>query len=434
MEKVYSSSKNVMITHITRMGFDHLCLAGIDVDRVLSDAELSDCNIRPLLSEKRSWSIKDLEDIELYGIYKFYGYFESADGSKEDFTTLKWENVDLDKNLKDKIFHKYESHLGGYKEAKHWFDTELDSFTASGFHEKDERLPYKFKFDNRYFLLYFAGKMNNEIMLSNWFPEIESRLEDNLTVSDKKNLIYSSCSHADPWTTTWTDICCTSMRWEVEDKKYIKDADIDLSKIFYNIHISNNYHVSKFQKINPDTVATVRTEDLLYYRREPDGQQRVIINTADCPIYLQPDFHSSSNHRYHPTNPHLDIKSIDIPITDYRFFDYDKVSNSFINKPFSEIEKLFNSGVAYVSIGLTRSYMGSRWLQLNNFHFVNDLLIKTNLTDNTFEMACPLCKAEVLDHRENKPSWNFPHFRCSNEECDQGNGYPWSSWNEDEFD
>ena len=50
MEKIYSSSKNVMITHITRMGFDHLCLAGIDVDRVLSDAELSDCNIRPLLS------------------------------------------------------------------------------------------------------------------------------------------------------------------------------------------------------------------------------------------------------------------------------------------------------------------------------------------------------------------------------------------------
>ena len=42
--------------------------------------------------------------------------------------------------------------------------------------------------------------------------------------------------------------------------------------------------------------------------------------------------------------------------------------------------------------------------------------------------------SEVIDYRNSKPSPNFPHFRCSNEECDQGNGYPWSSWNEDEFD
>ena len=121
-------------------------------------------------------------------------------------------------------------------------------------------------------------------------------------------------------------------------------------------------------------------------------------------------------------------QSKDIPITDIRFYD-DK--NNFKAKTLEEIKTQFTfdeekSINGLISLGLSREFRGKRWLQINTIH-------PEELFLNYKKYTCPLCSAEVNDYTNSKPSYNFPNFRCSNENCDQGNGFPWSSWDPNEF-
>ena len=51
-----------------------------------------------------------------------------------------------------------------------------------------------------------------------------------------------------------------------------------------------------------------------------------------------------------------------------------------------------------------------------------------------FEAKCPSCGAKVWDNRETAQG-KQPLWKCGNKDgCDTGKGYPWASWNEDEFD
>ena len=52
----------------------------------------------------------------------------------------------------------------------------------------------------------------------------------------------------------------------------------------------------------------------------------------------------------------------------------------------------------------------------------------------TFEPKCPSCGSKVWDNRETAQG-KQPLWKCGNKQgCDTGKGYPWASWNEDEFD
>ena len=129
--------------------------------------------------------------------------------------------------------------------------------------------------------------------------------------------------------------------------------------------------------------------------------------------------------------PYLDDEyyiAEDLPITDIRFYD---ASNNFKAKSANDIKKQFSIddfefSDALVSIGLSREYRGRRWLQINTIH-------PEELFQNIKNLICPLCSSAVDDYTNNKPSYNFPDFRCSNKECNQGNGFPWSSWDPNQF-
>jgi hypothetical protein len=118
-----------------------------------------------------------------------------------------------------------------------------------------------------------------------------------------------------------------------------------------------------------------------------------------------------------------------LSITDIRFYDE---KNSFQPKDKEEIKQIFgfdklNNIKGLISTGLSREFRNEyRWLQINTIH-PEELFLK----DYTF--SCPLCSSEVIDHRENNKHPNFPKFRCSSQNCDNGRGYPWSSWNPNEF-
>jgi len=50
-----------------------------------------------------------------------------------------------------------------------------------------------------------------------------------------------------------------------------------------------------------------------------------------------------------------------------------------------------------------------------------------------FEPKCPECNAKVYDNRQTAKD-KQPLWKCSNKGvCDTGKGWPWSSWNADEF-
>ena len=52
----------------------------------------------------------------------------------------------------------------------------------------------------------------------------------------------------------------------------------------------------------------------------------------------------------------------------------------------------------------------------------------------TFKPKCPECSSSVWDNRTTAKD-KQPKWKCSNKDgCDTGKGYPWASWNEDEFD
>ena len=50
-----------------------------------------------------------------------------------------------------------------------------------------------------------------------------------------------------------------------------------------------------------------------------------------------------------------------------------------------------------------------------------------------FEPQCPECNSKVYDNRQTAKD-KQPLWKCSNKGgCDTGKGWPWSSWNADEF-
>ena len=50
------------------------------------------------------------------------------------------------------------------------------------------------------------------------------------------------------------------------------------------------------------------------------------------------------------------------------------------------------------------------------------------------KVSCPNCGSMVWDNRETAKD-KQPLWKCSNKDtCDNGKGFPWASWDEDEFD
>ena len=51
----------------------------------------------------------------------------------------------------------------------------------------------------------------------------------------------------------------------------------------------------------------------------------------------------------------------------------------------------------------------------------------------TFEPKCPECNSKVYDNRQTAQG-KQPLWKCSNKNgCDTGKGYPWDSWDENEY-
>ena len=68
------------------------------------------------------------------------------------------------------------------------------------------------------------------------------------------------------------------------------------------------------------------------------------------------------------------------------------------------------------------------------YKYTNDTPETTVSEKPTFEPKCPSCGSKVWDNRETAQG-KQPLWKCANKEgCDTGKGYPWASWNEDEFD
>ena len=311
-----SETKNILVTHITRMSHPYICIAGIE----LNDNK-NKIQIRPEFgSTNKRWQLNNFDNLQLYQEIKFHGAVESTNNSKEDFIISEYEEGVLNLEKANEIL-----------------------------------LPVKTDFDNL-------------------FPNIHTDNKINYSEESKQDLIKQN-----------------------ENIKELDDRIIIKSPYYYS---------NEFREGNElNTLATLDIEGLIYYRQENKYndllQQRVILI--------------------------LKNNLVDLAITDLRFFN----ENDFSNKSSNEINKMFSSSrVSTASIGLTKNMMssGKRYLQLNSFHFdkeINPNYVEKELGKKYF---CPLCDAEVKDYREDKPSTAHPTFKCTNEKCDQGNGWPWSIW------
>lgn len=68
------------------------------------------------------------------------------------------------------------------------------------------------------------------------------------------------------------------------------------------------------------------------------------------------------------------------------------------------------------------------------YKYTNDTPKVTVGEKPKFEAKCPSCGSKVWDNRETAQG-KQPLWKCGNKDgCDTGKGYPWASWNEDEFD
>ena len=68
------------------------------------------------------------------------------------------------------------------------------------------------------------------------------------------------------------------------------------------------------------------------------------------------------------------------------------------------------------------------------YKYTNDTPEVTVGDKPTFEPKCPECGSSVWDNRTTAKD-KQPKWKCKNNDgCDTGNGYTWSSWNENEFD
>lgn len=68
------------------------------------------------------------------------------------------------------------------------------------------------------------------------------------------------------------------------------------------------------------------------------------------------------------------------------------------------------------------------------YKYTNDTPQVTVGEKPKFEPKCPSCGSKVWDNRETAQG-KQPLWKCGNKDgCDTGKGYPWASWNEDEFD
>ena len=82
-----SETKNILVTHITRMSHPYICIAGIE----LNDNE-NKIQIRPEFgSTNKRWQLNNFDNLHLYQEIKFHGTVESTNNSKEDFIISEYE-------------------------------------------------------------------------------------------------------------------------------------------------------------------------------------------------------------------------------------------------------------------------------------------------------------------------------------------------------
>lgn len=301
-----NTTKRVFITHLTRMKYPFVCIAGIDI--LLLDALITNncvssnlaLEIRPLLLNQK-WDVNNSSSIKLYKTYNFIGRYSNTDNSKEDFIVESYSNYNSSHDLQTLI-----------------------------------------------------NKLS------------------------KAATLHQNCSNAD----------CKIL-------KLINNFAIIAAK-----SPLNNF-------LNPsETLGTYMGSIKNIYLKKNQWRGDLILEKF-C-----------SNQ--------VVIK--DLPIVDIRFYNE---KDNFKAKTFNEIDKIFNNIInknskSYLlSIGLSREFRGKRWLQINTIHIIE-------IAENK-NFYCPLCNSKVEDYRQGRPSINFPIFKCSNKNCNQGNGYPWSSWNPNEF-
>jgi len=122
-------SKKITITHLTRMTYPYICIAGYDVSN--KDVSVNNHQIRPEFpyhENNKKWELSDLRNIELYRTYEFQGHFQSSCHSKEDFVFENYklipdqgnieESVDKFNNLFPNLLtDNYERFTDNYKES-----------------------------------------------------------------------------------------------------------------------------------------------------------------------------------------------------------------------------------------------------------------------------------------------------------------------------
>ena len=304
-----SQEINLLITHLTRMSYPNICIAGINTDLInglLSNKCYKKSNsleTRPLLVND-DWNLDNSKDFKLYKMFKFIGYFSTNDNSKEDFIVTSFSEVNNN-------FHKLEFWGEKIKEIISKHKDHTDCLGNYGF---------------------------NELIVS-------------------------------------------------------------------TLGIGNKSTNASEMELGP-TLGIYETTILKNFYHNPTGKQW----RAEWTFRVwgeEEDY------------------SLDLPITDIKF--YDK-KNNFLPKELDKVDLPFNSKMeilnSYVSVGFSREYREQRWLQINSIHCPND---KKQYSEN---YLCPLCNSKVNDFRESNTSPGHPNFRCSNIVCDQGNGWPWSSWDE----
>ncbi len=101
-------------------------------------------------------------------------------------------------------------------------------------------------------------------------------------------------------------------------------------------------------------------------------------------------------------------------------------SNNDIANQLEVIRNISNNLFNYLKDGMVEQEV--------TYKYNNDTPEVTVGEKPKFEAKCPSCGSKVWDNRETAQG-KQPLWKCGNKDgCDTGKGYPWASWNEDEFD
>lgn len=101
--------------------------------------------------------------------------------------------------------------------------------------------------------------------------------------------------------------------------------------------------------------------------------------------------------------------------------------NNDIANQLEVIRNISNNLFNYLKDGYTEE-------QKVTYKYTNDTQEVTVGDKPKFEPKCPSCGSKVWDNRETAQG-KQPLWKCANKDgCDTGKGFPWASWNDDEFD